>query len=145
MSSQQSIVLSVSKNVAQNPIARAIERRRLHQYFTASSIEMLSTPHGKESSSLICGVAEALAIAIKTTEGWSDPEDVCGALIGAMDLALKMSKDGYRWNAEYAHDLVEALDYAIQIISGATPAEKMQAWAWAQQVNRKAAAEAGAV
>lgn len=142
MNSQQSIVVNVSRNVAHNPIARAIERRRLQQYFTATSLEMLSTPDGKRSDSLICGAAEAIAIAIKSTEGWDDPADICGALVGAMDRLLGMSKAGYLWRAADAHELVEALDYAIQIISGATPAEKMKAWAWAQQVERKAAAEA---
>lgn len=144
MNSQQSLVLSVSRNVAHNPIARAIERRRLQQWFTATSLEMLSTPDGKESSALICGVAEALAIAIKTTEGWDDPEDVGGALIGAMDLALQMSQAGYRWQAQHAQTLCDALDLAIQLLCGMQPAEKLRAWAWAQQVNRKAAAEAAA-
>lgn len=142
MNSQQSLVHTVSQNVARNPIARAIERRRLQQYFTATSLEMLSTPDGKRSDSLICGAAEAMAIAIKATEGWDDPADIGGALIAAMDRLLGMSKAGYLWRAADAPELVEALDYAIQIISGATPAEKMRAWAWAQQVERKAQAVA---
>ena len=135
MNSQQSLVLSVPQHVARNPVARSIERANLRRWFTATALQVMSQPDGSEAGSLIVGLAEALAIATKASEEFNDPADIRGALLDAMAHLVRMTEAG-RWNAEHADDLCEALDYAVQLISGSDPHEKMKAWAWMVKAAR---------
>lgn len=133
--SQESIVISVSPAVARNPITRAIERKRLQQFFTSTSIEMLGTPDGEWARSMIHGVAEAISIAVKSVDGYADPAGVRDQLTDALGVLVEMAEAGFIWCAASGHVLVDALDVAVQILSSADPAEKLRAWKWAQDVN----------
>jgi hypothetical protein len=145
MNSQQSIVLSVPKHVARNPVARSIERKRMHQWAVQVSLEMMALEDGTRCDSILVGVAEAVAIALKTIEGWDDPQGIGLDLIKAMAALQSMAEGGYLWRVADCEQMCAAADYSVQILSGMEPAEKMKAWAWAQKINRRAQAEAAHV
>lgn len=136
MNSQQSLVLSVPQHVARNPVARSIERANLRRWYTATALQVMSQPDGSEAGSLIVGLAEALAIATKASETFNDPADIRGALLDAMAHLVRMTDAGRVWDVEHAGELCEALDYAVQIISGSDPSDKMKAWAWMMNAAR---------
>lgn len=136
MNSQQSLVLSVPQHVARNPVARSIERANLKRWYTATALEASMQADGSPADSLIRGIAEAIAIAIKATDGFNDPSDIKGALLAAMMHLVHMTEAGSKWDAKHAGELCDALDYAVQILSGSDPSDKMKAWAWMVKTAR---------
>jgi hypothetical protein len=142
MNGHQSIVISVSENVAKNKVAQAIERARLRKFFTDVSFEALHLADKAPASSLVLALTEAIGIACKSVEGYNDPAGVRDQLTGALGLMAGMSEDGFLWRAEHAQALVDAMDIAIQILSSADPEEKLKAWVWAQEVESEERAKA---
>lgn len=131
-------------NVAKNPVARAVEKARVKKYFTDNAFEIMAARDGEEKCSLLQGVAETMAIAIKSIEGIDDPHDIGGILVDAMAPIVEMSGDGFKWRAAYAAQLIDALDYAVQILLGVDPADRIKGWAWAQEINRAMAQKVAA-
>lgn len=125
-----SIVLNLPMVVARNPIARAIERTNLRRWFTDTALQVQVATDGQACESLLIGLSEALGIALKATEGFDDPEDVRGPLLGAMGRLVDMTNAGRLWDTQHAEPLCEALDIAVQLLACADPADKLKAWKW---------------
>jgi hypothetical protein len=134
-----SAVLSVPQIVARNPVARAVERARLKTWFTAMGLEIHAKPHGEHCESLLVGLAEALAIAIRATDGFDDPSDVRGDLTRAMDHLLAMTKADWAWDSACAGELIEALDVAVQLLIASDPKDRLRAWAVVSRAREETA------
>ena len=124
----------VTKNVARNPVARAIERKRMATYKTNCIAELRALAPGEEAPSLMMGVAEAIAIAAKSIEGWDDPDEIGSVLVEAMDAVKYMSGKQFAWEPGACDVICEAFDAAMQILSWQDPREKVKAWVWAQNI-----------
>lgn len=137
-----SIAQITRQHIARNPVARAIERARIKRYVADTITEMRTLAHGESCPSMLQGVAEALAIAIKSIEGWDDPQDIGGEMCDAIDRIIPMTGDGHRWDAAACEPMCRALDAAGQILGGMDPRGKLRAWRWAQEVDMAARAAA---
>lgn len=140
----RSIINSVSQHVARNPVARSIERARIKRYVSDTITEMRALKHGDDCASLLQGVAEALAIAIKSIEGWDDPQDIGGEMCDAIGEIIPMTGNGHKWDVAVCEKMCRALDAAGQILGGMDPRGKLKAWAWAQEIDIRARAEVAA-
>jgi hypothetical protein len=124
------LIRNTTMAVATNPVARAIERANLRRWHTATALQILSLADGAECSELLTGLAEAIAMGLKTTEGFDDPADVRGQMLAAMGHLVAMTNAGRTWQAQHAPALCDALDAAAQLLAAADPASKLTAWAW---------------
>lgn len=130
MSSVQPLVLSVPKQVALNPVARAVERAKLKRWFVDTGLQVQTMSHGVDASSLLIGLAEAFGIALKATEGFDDPEDVRGSLLSAMGHLVTMTNAGRVWDAQHAPEICDALEIAVDLLACSDPRDKLKAWQW---------------
>lgn len=130
----------VSRNVGRNPVARAIERKRLQRWLSDVTTEVYLREEGDECGALLKTAAEAIGAAIKSIEGFDDLHDVGGLMVDAMADLARMANDGRKWRKECADRLAEALDCAVQILAESDPRTKLKAWHWAQQFAQGAAA-----
>ena len=133
----QTAFLSVTPLIASNPVARSIEKARMRKWLLSIQTEMKLLQDGEPCRSLIACVTETLATAIKTLEGWNDPEALGDAMTDAIVACEYMAGLGYVWRAESSELLCDAVDYACQILAGMSPEDKRRAWAWAQAAKAK--------
>lgn len=124
----------VTQNVARNPVARAIERKRMETYRVQCTAELRALQHGQVDRSLLMGVAEAIAIAAKSIEGWDDPDEIGTVLVEAMEAIKYISGKDFAWELGACDLICEAFDASMQILSGQDPREKLKAWVWAQNI-----------
>lgn len=129
-----SFALQVQEHVARNPVARAIERQRLKRHVSETVAEMRCLETWAHVPSLIQGVTEAIAMSIKTIEGWDDEDGIGDDLVDAIMRCQEMAEAGFVWQSKHCEPLCLALDYAAQILSGQDARAKVKAWHWAQQV-----------
>ena len=125
----------VSRNVALNPVARSIERQRLAKWFQTNTTELLLLDQGEECGSIVRASAEAIGCAIKSIEGFDDPEDVGGFLVDALADLTRIAQGGFKWDKTHAARVSEALDMAVQILTASDARTKLKAWAWAQRIT----------
>lgn len=131
--------------VARNPVSRAIERAALNRHRISTLAEMRAMPDWAHCPSLLQGVAEAIACAIKTIEGFDDPDSLGDAMVDAMDVITDLAAQGQIWRTGKPADaLINAFDIACLVLAGMPPEEKLKAWAWAQRVESVASLEAAA-
>lgn len=131
---------TVTRNVGRNPVARAIERRRLQSWLTAVTAEVYLREEGDECGALLKTTAEAIGSAIKAIEGFDDPADVGGLMVDAMGDLARMANAGRKWQTSCAERLAEALDCAVQILCESDARTKLRAWQWARQFTEAVAA-----
>jgi hypothetical protein len=127
-----SITINVPMVLARNPVARAVERANLRRWFTATALQVQSMADGAPCGALLIGLAEALGMATKATEGFDDPHDVRGLLLDAMGRLVAMTDAGSVWDTQHAEPTCDALDVAVQLLASADPKDKLKAWAWCQ-------------
>jgi len=133
-----SLTLHVPMVVARNPVARSIERARLKAWHTNTALEMQLMQHGAYCESLLVGLAEALAIAIKASDDLDDPNDIRGDLTRAMGYLVDMTNAGRVWDSQHAEALTEALDVAAQLLGVVEPQRKVSAWDWMNRAREDA-------
>lgn len=128
--------------VSVNPVSMSIDRKRLNRSRVDTLIEMELMQDWQHCPSLLQGVAEAIAMAIKTIEGWDDENGLGDVMVDAMDIITELSSQGHIWRTgKKAEMLIQAFDEACQILMGQPPREKLKAWVWAQAVNLSVQAE----
>ena len=128
-------VIRLDEHAARNPVARAIERKRLQSLITTTQIRILSLKDGEDCLVVLDSIAEALAIAIKSIDGWDDPDLLGDILSDAIDECSAMASNRGRWDERQARGLSDAFELAIKIIMGQDPNAKTAAWEWAQQIR----------
>ena len=131
----------MNPNLIRNPVSRAIERRRMQQHGAQLAAELRAAADGEHIPSQMHGLAETLAIAIRSIEGWDDPDDIGGLMVDGIDTVRQMAEAGFLWRVQHAELVTQALDAAVQILCAQDPAEKLKAWAWAQGIERRVLAK----
>ena len=130
-----SFIIRLTEHAARNPVARAIERKRLQSLTTTTQIRILALRDGEDCLMVLDSIAEALAIAIKSIDGWDDPDLLGDILSDAIDECSAMASNAGRWDERQAQGLSDAFELAVKIIMGQDPKSKTAAWAWAQQIR----------
>lgn len=128
----------------EHPMLKKAEAAGLERWRVKHFELMDSYQEGEIRAQMIVTLADVIAPAIKSMEGWADPDDVGGVMVEAMDALMRMAKDGYRWAAEAVPLLKEATAYALQITNGMPVSEIAKAVFWARRVSAKAALEVAA-
>lgn len=135
---------SVPQHVARNPVARAVERARLRKARLDTALELAMLADWEHAPSILCGVADAVAMAIKAIEGMDDPDYLGDAMVDAMDALTEMSGQGFVWRVKHREAVINAFEIAVDILMGTSPQERLKAWAWSQAVARKVREEVAA-
>ena len=134
----------MNPHLMRNPVARAIERTKLRRYADQLAAELRAASEGAHMPSHLQGLAETLAIAIKSIEGWDDPDDIGGLMVDAIDAVRLMAEGGFLWRAERMQLVDQALDAAVQILCAQDPMAKLRAWSWAQGIEARVMRELAA-
>jgi len=120
--------------------AAGLERWRVKHFELMDSYQ-----EGEPRAQMIVTLADVIAPAIKSMEGWADPDDVGSVMVEAMDALMRMAKDGYRWDTSAVPLIKEATSCAIQITNGMPVSQIAKAVFWARQITAKTAREVAEV
>lgn len=93
---------------------------------------------GEEVQRMLVTLADVIAPAIKSMEGWDDPDDIGGVMSEAMDSLLAMARNGYRWDTSQTALIKDAVSCAVQVTNGMPVLEIAKAVHWARQVTQQA-------
>lgn len=130
-----SLIKRVPQNVARNPVARAIERKKCLDWLKSTTEDIRKAKSGDHCPALLKDCIEAQSIAVKTIEGWDDPQDIGTELVESIDVCADMVRDDSTWKEEHADRICAALDASIQILNAQDPRAKLRAWIWTEQVK----------
>lgn len=124
-----------------NPLCKQAEAAGLERWRIKHMAMLESYEQGQAVPQMLVTLADVIAPAIKSMEGWDDPDDIGGVMCDAMDAILNMSQDGYRWDKGALPLLKDAIGCAVQVTNGMPVIEIAKAVHWARQVNARVAAE----
>lgn len=93
---------------------------------------------GEEVQRMLVTLADVIAPAIKSMEGWDDPDDIGGVMAQAMDSLLAMARNGYRWDVSQTALIKDAVSCAVQVTNGMPVLQIAKAVHWARQVTQHA-------
>ena len=110
--------LSTNVSAVRNPIAKAIERKCLSDWM-ASHFEMLDKmPNGCDCELMAATLNDVIKPAIKTLEGWDDPDNTMSVMSRG---AKALDSMGKSWCASQIDVVKAAVSEAIQITCGMDP------------------------
>lgn len=138
---KQSRAIQAVITLASNPVARAIERAQLKAHNKAMQAEMRSMQDGALCSGLVKGVGQSVGMAMKTIEGWDDPDSVGDALEAAQRAMISMHNadaDEFFWRSEHTALMCDAIDCATQVLAGMPAEANIRAKLWHDGVVMRA-------
>lgn len=135
-----------NRNIHSNPVSLAIDRTKLRRHLEETVSEMRSMQDWQHCPSLLQGAAQAIAMAIKTIEGFEDAQGVGDEMLTALDAITEMSGRGFVWlGGGLADTLINGFDVACRILMQMPPDMKLKAWEWSERIDLRAKVEAGAM
>lgn len=122
--------LIVPQDVARNPVARAISRKRIQQAMRDFAIQIYSLQPGQYVASELQAAAKVLfvALAVAKRQGLGNDEPKVRVMNGGMSAIAQISERGWRWRLVDATALDMALRHAQQLVETAQPADLQRAW-----------------
>lgn len=134
----------VNPNVYGNQVSRAIDRARLGRHLNETVSEMGSLTSGDHCPSLLQGAAQAIAMAMKTIEGFDDEQGAGDEMLAALKVITDASGRGFVWpEGDEAAMLIDGFDMAVRILMQMPPDMKLDAWVWTESIDLRAKIEAG--
>lgn len=142
----------VNPNVYGNQVSRAIDRARLGKYLGETVAEMRALQDLQRSpttislycASLLQGAAQAIAMAMKTIEGFEDEQGAGDEMLAALKVITDASGRGFVWpEGDEAAMLIDGFDMAVRILMQMPPDMKLDAWVWTESIDLRAKIEAG--
>lgn len=127
----------VSKDVASNPVARAIAKRRIENAIRDFLLECYYLDEGTEQTGNYTAAARVLTVAIRLLE--QARADVPGVMRGALSCCQQASERGFRWKRADAVAIDTGLSMARDVIQAARAADLQRAWAFVMDLEREAA------
>ena len=121
----------------ENRFLRATEAANLEKWRKVHFQMMDGYQAGQHCDHMLKALADVIATAAKSMEGWDDPDDIGDVLVDAMDAIRIMAERGFAWNPEAMPLLKEATGYALQITNGMPVMEIARATHWTRQVQRQ--------
>lgn len=130
----------VSMNVAANPVARAIAKRRIESAIREFLLECYFLEEGTEQRGNYHAAARVVTVAIRLCE--QARRDPPGVLRGALSCCEQASKRAFIWKLVDAVAIDTGLIAAQEIIKAASAAEVQRAWSFVMELERAAEAAA---
>jgi len=113
-------IRTVSKNVAMNPIAKAIARQKLMKSMVDVKIKLFFTQEGEQIQSVVQEISRLLAITLLACR-----VDKVTEFVNLMDEALflltKVADDEFRWRTDYALIVDDAMDAVLLVTPKISP------------------------
>jgi hypothetical protein len=101
---------------AANPIAKAKERHDMHQWIAEMRAFLVAAKDGEPCREAMERVLQFICPAMKSIEGWDDPQGVGDVLCDAVSIAADVINDN-GWKPEALPLIVAGLNEAAQIIN----------------------------
>lgn len=130
----------VSMNVAANPVARAIAKRRIESAIREFLLECYFLEEGTEQRGNYHAAARVVTVAIRLCE--QARRDPPGVLRGALSCCEQASKRAFIWKLVDAVAIDTGLIAAQEVIKAASAAEVQRAWSFVMELERAAEAAA---
>ena len=141
---ESSLLLSVTPDVADNPVARDIERGQIIKSGEDLELMLLAAQDGAHLPELLYDCVQFLALAALAAEGYETEEFVPALLSGAMDALTEMGQAGQIWRAEHRALVAEAVSVAAPVFAALPPADRNRAAWQLRQMDRQAEIDARA-
>lgn len=125
----------------ENKVLKAIEAANLEKWRKTHFAMMDGYTQGQQCPHMLTALADVIVTAVKSMEGWDDPDNIGDVLVDAMDALRVMAEHGFRWDVQAMPLLKEATGYALQITNGMPVMEIAKAAHWTRQVQRQIAEE----
>ncbi len=128
----------VSKDVAANPVARAIAKRRIQSAIRDFLLECYFVQEGTEQRSNYLAAARVLAVATRLSEMARDhgTEDMSRA----MRCCQAANERGFTWTRDDALFIDYGLSDALERINASSARELQRAWVFVMELERAAEA-----
>lgn len=117
-----------------NPLLRRVEANTLTKWQKAHFEIIDSKQDGDIATSLIGVLAEVIAPAIKSMDGFDDPDGVGDVMVDAMIALAEMSNNGGKWSVAHNNVIKDATNCAVQITNGMPVAHLAKAVLWSRAV-----------
>ena len=127
----------VSRDVAANPVARAIAKRRIESAIRDFLLELYFVEDGSEQRSNYLAACRVLAVAIRLVE--MKGIDLMGLMRGALSCCQQASERGFKWRRLDAVAIDTGLCDALTVINGASASDVQRAWSFVMDLEREAA------
>ena len=125
----------------ENPLCKKAEAAGLERWKVKHFEMMDEQAHGTPWPEMVSTLADVICPAIKSIEGWEDPDNIGDVMVAGMEVLANMAKDGYRWDATKRHILKDAVECAVQITNGMPVAHLAKAVHWARKFAANALKE----
>ncbi len=126
----------VSREVAQNPVARAIAKRRIESAIREFLIECYFLEEGTEQRGNYHAAARVVTVAIRLCE--QARRDPPGVLRGALSCCQQASKRRFIWKLVDAVAIDTGLVEALAVINKASASDVQRAWSFVMDLERAA-------
>lgn len=130
----------VSMNVASNPVARAIAKKRIESSIRTFLVECYLLEEGSDQGANYQAAARVLTVAVRLCE--QARRDVPGVLRGALSCCEQASKRRFVWKLVDAVAIDKGITAAQEIVKAASAAELQRAWAFVIELEREVEAAA---
>ena len=119
----------VPEHVARNPVARAIERRRIEDATRAFQIRLYSIAEGEPVHADAQTAAKVVAVAVAILDRRKALESITGRLLrGGLSALAQCSQRDFRWRVTDATAVDMALSHAREVFCKATAEEVRRAF-----------------
>lgn len=126
----------VSRDVASNPVTRAIAKRQVVSAVRDFLLELYFVEEGAEQRLNYLAAARVLAVAIRLCE--LAKNDRTAVMRGAMSCCQQASERGFKWKRLDAVAIDTGLCAALEVINAASASEVQRAWAFVMDLERAA-------
>jgi hypothetical protein len=126
-------------NTITNPVCVAIEKANMLKFARGASLAIYVMDDGADCMSLMHGIANTIATATKAIEGMDDPHLIGDLFKESLDLLVEASNRGFTWRKADADSFDTSLGYAIDVLTGISPMERVDAAIWTSQCEARAA------
>ena len=117
----------VNRDVAKNPIARAIAKKRTESAIRDHVLSCYTLQEGADAAGEYLTTTEALNIARILHERHADPEGQ-ERIAELMDALKRASERGFAWSVADAYIVDEAMQAVLELVKTSSADELMAAW-----------------
>jgi hypothetical protein len=119
----------VHQNVARNPIARAIQKHRLHSAMVDFKMHCYFLEEGSQEQGNYMTAAQLYAVAIRLCEVKGITEGV-PLLRAAMSCCMQRAREGFKWKLVDAVAMHNGMEVAERVVNASTALEVQDALAF---------------
>lgn len=128
---------SVHEDVARNPVARAIQRRKVGQAILDFRLTMHFLEEGSDQRSNLLAAAQVLAVGLRVREQQGRRDDV-PVMRGALSAIEDRSRHGFKWRPIDAVPIGVGLKAAEGVMVGASAVVARDAWRFVTRLEAAA-------